>query len=98
MSNPYERISATLAQLQAELGELDEVDPEAKRQLSETLDELQKRLERPPGSQAARPASAPRSSSLAGRLHEAALRFEESHPTFSTSLGTLAGVLGQMGF
>ena len=98
MSNPYERISATLAQLQAELGELAEVDPEAKRQLSETLGELQKRLERPPASPAASPASAPRSSSLAGRLREAALHFEESHPTFSTSLGTLAGVLGQMGF
>ena len=97
MSNPYEKVSATLAQLQAELAELSEVDPDVRQRLSETLGELQKRLDRPTASPMA-PASAPKRGSLASRLREAALHFEESHPTFATSLGTLSGVLGQMGF
>jgi len=98
MSNPYEKIAATLAQLQAELADLDEVDPREKQRLSDTLNELRHRLDQPAQQQPLAQPSAPKANSLASGLHEAALHFEESHPTFSTSLGALAGVLGQMGF
>lgn len=36
-------------------------------------------------------------SSLARRVADAAMYFEESHPSLSTTIGNLAGILGQMG-
>jgi hypothetical protein len=46
-----------------------------------------------------RPVASPASSSgLIDRLGDTAQRLERSHPSLSSAIGNLAGMLGQMGF
>jgi Domain of unknown function (DUF4404) len=94
MSSQHEKVAATLAELEAELAKLDELDADEKRKLTETLAELRGRLRDRTGSSSAEHAT----NSVARRLGLVAGRLESSHPTFSTNLAAFAGVLGQMGF
>jgi hypothetical protein len=94
MATQHEKVAATLAELQAELAELDTIDAEEKRKLTETLAELRARLQNPAETDAVEHAT----NSAARRLGLAAGRLEGSHPTFSTGLSNIAGILGQMGF
>jgi len=93
MPTDRSKIEATLRQLQAELDELDDVDPEVKSRLAAMHAEIQTSLESP----AARLSPAVGPTSLTRRLADAALHLEESHPALSTTIGGLAGILGQMG-
>jgi len=87
------KIEATLRQLQAELAESDDIDPELKARLAAMHAVIQAGLGKPAAS--SRPAIG--QTSLTRRLADAALHLEESHPSLSTTIGSLAGVLGQMG-
>jgi hypothetical protein len=87
------KIEATLRQLQTELDELDDVDPEVKNRLAAMHQEIRTSLESP----AARSTAVAGPTSLTRRLADAALHLEESHPALSTTIGSLAGILGQMG-
>jgi hypothetical protein len=93
MPTDRNKIEATLHQLQTELAESDDVDPELKDRLAAMQAEIRADLEKP----AAKSSAVAESTSLPRRLADAALRLEESHPSLSTTIGTLAGILGQMG-
>ncbi len=93
MPTDRNKIEATLPQLQAELAESDDIDPELKNRLAAMQTEIQANLEKP---RATSPPAAG-STSLTRRLADAALHLEESHPSLSTTVGSLAGILGQMG-
>jgi hypothetical protein len=93
MPTDRNKIEATLRQLQAELDELDDIDPEVKSRLAAMHAEIQASLENP--ADRSSPVAGP--TSLTRRLADAALHLEESHPALSTTIGSLAGILGQMG-
>jgi hypothetical protein len=93
MPTDRNKIEATLRQLQAELIESHDIDPEVKRRLAALQAEIQSSLATPAASLS--PSASP--TSLTRRLAEAALHLEESHPALSTTIGSLAGILGQMG-
>jgi len=100
MSTDRSKIEATLRQLQAELAELTDIDPQVKQRLAAMQAEILKSLQ--PSAPAAGKSEASEMvlvepPSLARRLADAAMYFEESHPSLSTTIGTLAGILGQMG-
>ncbi len=94
MATQHDKVAATLAELQAELDSLSTIDPEEKRKLTATLAELKLRLENPDETASVEQGA----NSAARRLGLAAGRLESSHPTFSTGLSNIAGILGQMGF
>ena len=89
-----EKLKATLNELLAELSDVDQLDPEVDVRLRSALGEIQTVLEKkqPP------PTAPAGSGGPIERLGEAALHLEESHPTLSSAIGNLAGMLGQMGF
>jgi len=93
MPTDRNKIEATLRQLQAELAESDDIDPELKTRLAAMQAEIQAGLGKPAATSG--PATGP--TSLTRRLADAALHLEESHPSLSTTIGSLAGILGQMG-
>ncbi|HEX4000424.1 MAG TPA: DUF4404 family protein [Pirellulales bacterium] len=95
MSTDRTRIEATLRQLQAELAESPEIDPAVKQRLAAMQAEILNSLANSPQAAAELPPTEP--ISLTRRLADAALYFEESHPSLSTTIGSLAGILGQMG-
>lgn len=94
------QIESTLRTLEAQLAESSDIDPQVKQRLAAMHSEILSSLKQPesPPAASAKPASLPGGhSSLTRRLADAALYFEESHPQLSTTIGNLAGVLGQMG-
>jgi hypothetical protein len=120
MSTGRSQIEATLRQLQEQLAESPDIDPQVKQRLTAMQAEIMSNLQgskAPPVSPASAgsepnavrpltPGPSPAkgrgeevgSSSLTRRLTDAALYFEESHPQLSTTIGSLAGIIGQMGF
>jgi len=92
MSEKVERLRATLAELEAELHELEqtELDESDQAALRHAVDEIQTALVE------ARHESLEHHS-LAERLNTAARNFDESHPNLSRIIGGLADILSQMG-
>jgi hypothetical protein len=94
MPTDRERLNATLNELLAELSDVDQLDPEVDERLRGALAEIQTVLDKKQ-----RPVASPASSSgLIDRLGDTAQRLERSHPSLSSAIGNLAGMLGQMGF
>ena len=94
------QIETTLRTLEAQLAESADIDPQVKQRLAAIQSEILSSLKQPqtPSSASAKSTSATSGhSSLTRRLADAALYFEESHPQLSTTIGSLAGILGQMG-
>jgi hypothetical protein len=87
-----QRLLETLAQLRAELAEVDRPDPDTIAQLKQLTDELQRTLEKrgasPPGE------LQPTTSGLKDLL----LKFEADHPQLSRAVGNVADALAAMGF
>jgi hypothetical protein len=119
MTTDRSQIEATLRQLQAQLAESSDIDPQAKERLAAMQAEIMRNLQGSPATESnfARPLTPDSTSSrqagpspaaargeeiggstLTRRLADAALYFEESHPQLSTTIGNLAGIIGQMGF
>ncbi len=94
MALDREKLKGTVANLQAELTDVEALDPSVAERLRTALADVQVALDRPESPQAA----AQRSPRVVERLGDAALHLEESHPTLSSAIGNLAGILGQMGF
>jgi len=90
MSADRERLIATLNELREQLGGVDELDPDVRQRLEQTLHDVEGLLEKNPPRKVAQP-------SIAERLSDAARHFEESHPTLSGTLGSVIDTLGRMG-
>jgi hypothetical protein len=93
MPTDRDKLNSTLNELQAEISDVEQLDPEERNRLRAALAEIQAVLDKQH-----QPAAASHSSGLIDRLGDAAMRLEESHPALSSAVGNLAGMLGQMGF
>lgn len=89
MSDPADRLRNTIAELESELGELDQVDPETRAVLERAMVEIQSALKQPEGEW--------ESDSFMHQLQTAAERFESSHPTLFGIISRTIDALGQMG-
>ena len=96
MPTPHEKVAATLAELQAELAQLDEIDPAERQKIRESLAELRAPLREKSGGDPAR-SQRRRIRRPNGRSRRAG-RIEGLHPTFRRALSNIVGILGQMGF
>jgi TolA-binding protein len=93
MSYDRDRLQRKLAELQAELDELTNVDPQFRQRLEQTLQELQDAMaQTTPSSGGSDPHPG-----LAQRLTESARHFEETHPNLSGMIGSVIDALGRMG-
>jgi hypothetical protein len=113
MPTTRERLQATLADLQAELSELAELDADTRDRLQTTLRDIRTALEQRAETLAVRDdaPSSPRiadeedttlddegaAESLAERLNDATRGLESTHPELSTTLGGVINALAQMG-
>jgi hypothetical protein len=93
MSREQQRLEQALQELQAELDDLENVDPQLRQRLEHTLAELQAALA------SASPTGSPRKQppNVVQRLTEAAEHFEETHPTLAGTIGSVIDALGRMG-
>ena len=82
-----ERLRETLAELRHELGRTDAADDEARERVQAAARELDAWLER----------AEPPEDSLAERLREAVVRFEEDHPRLSATLQRVVDALADLG-
>ena len=109
MGASIEKLKTIVGELEDELHRLPEIDQQANELLQEAVQEIQAVLHArqhggsPPGEweQETEPGDAEPASedsdSLTGRLRQAALQFEESHPNLTGILSRLIDGLGQMG-
>ena len=95
MTQDPTRIRATLALLREQLGDTEEVSPALRTSLLETVANIEAALA--DVDPAKRPPSPPASDSLTSRLSEAALEFEDSHPTLAKTIGGLVNGLANLG-
>jgi hypothetical protein len=98
VSTSREKLAATLAELQAELADLDQLDASMRERLQGTLAEISAALALPPDDEiAAATLENDASQSLAERLNDATRGLESTHPELSTTLGGVIHALAQMG-
>jgi hypothetical protein len=88
MSSEQERLKATLDDLHQQLAGIERLEPAQRAQLSAALQEVQTVLA---GKKSAG------SESMMRRLGEMAREFEDSHPTLSTTIGSLINTLANSG-
>jgi chromosome segregation ATPase len=84
------KLKATVKELEAELASLETIDPETRAALEEAALEIQAALR---GENALQMET----HHFADRLHEAATRFESSHPTLFGVVSRTIDAIGQMG-
>jgi len=90
MANEHDKLRETLRQLQAQLDEVRQADPEVGAHLDSTIAEAQAVLQ----GQAAEPDE---HRSIIERLSDAVLTYEASHPSLAGNLGSIIDALGRMG-
>ncbi|HEY2759506.1 MAG TPA: DUF4404 family protein [Pirellulales bacterium] len=93
MPTDAEQLKFTLDQLNRQLSEIGQLDPDQRQQLDAALTEIQLALK----TRTAVAAKSAASESLMRRLGEAARHFEESHPTLAGTIGGLIDTLGRSG-
>lgn len=86
-----ENLRRRLADLHAELENVDALDADARAALEEVMRDIREVLAR---SEDAEPRE---EGSLADRLREAGRHFEESHPTLTATLGRVVDALSALG-
>jgi hypothetical protein len=96
MPDKLEKLRATLAELHAELEELDETDPQVRDLLRSALGELHGAIEEH-GPRFAERLPPEARAGLLDRLREAVRHYHESHPAMAASVGSVIDVLGRMG-
>ena len=80
-----------LAKLHAELTQLHQDNPAARRSLDEILPDVKRMVDQAPG------AGAAPSASLPDRLERVAVQFEAEHPRLAASARRLIDLLGEVG-
>lgn len=91
MTQNPDSLKENLEQLHHQLQTAQRVDPQTRQLLEETLGDIRRILEQEPAQ------AEDEEKSIVDRLNDAALRFEESHPTLANTIGRLADLLAQMG-
>lgn len=94
MTQQSRQLHDTVTQLHAQLGRLEEVDPEIHRLLEQALDDILDVLARRPGSGGPPHAD---EATLTARLSEASRHFQETHPGLANTLTGLVEALQRMG-
>lgn len=94
MSAESENLRQTVEQLHRQLEQADSLDEQAAAELRQAIADIETALE---SKTAAPQAAAEGEETLAGRLHETAIQFEELHPTIAGTLRRLTDLLSQMG-
>ncbi|MEX0820167.1 MAG: DUF4404 family protein [Pirellulaceae bacterium] len=89
MPERIEKLRATVAELEAELATLSELDDSTRELLEETVSDLQATLSKQPAEI--------EHQSVSERLQEAAKAFETSHPTLYGVVSRTIDALAQMG-
>jgi hypothetical protein len=87
MANDVEQLRSKLEHLQQQLAAADTLKPETREQLAEILSDVQRVLGGTSG----------KGASISARLSEAALEFEEQHPTLAGTLASVIDALSRMG-
>lgn len=82
-----------LANLHAELGAAQRVDPQSTRLLGELMEDIKRLMQQP--AETAAPQTAPQT--LPDRLESIAVQFEAAHPTLAASSRRLVDLLGKVG-
>lgn len=90
MSDASDKLHQTLDQLHEQLDEAERLDPQTAAQLKKTIGDIRTTLQE-------KGLEAEAHSTLSQRLSDAAIHFEESHPTISGTLERLVDMLAQMG-
>jgi signal transduction histidine kinase len=94
MTASADKLRATLADLHAQLDDVEQLDPEVRDLLRDALAEIHETLEhRASGEET----GAAEQESLAQGLRELVDRFESSHPTLAGAVGSVIDALGRMG-
>lgn len=88
MSEPTERLRATLAELHRELGTAEALDPKLREPLRQVMGDIERALE---------PEPEPREESLIDRVSDLAVDFETDHPTIAGVLNRMTHLLASMG-
>ena len=88
MTDEQEKLRATIDELHSELASMDHMDDDVQQMLRGTLDEIHTVLKQQESED---------SSTIIGRLNQAARHYEESHPTLSGIIGSIIDTLGRMG-
>lgn len=99
MTEQHEQLRADLDELRRQLEATPSLDAASRSLIERTIADVEKVLAdqnsgRTVGTEGARPTGR---GSLAGRLAEAAKRFEATHPTLSGTVGGIIDALAQMG-
>lgn len=97
MSQPHERLNETLAELQAQLEQVETLEPEVRERLVGAIDEIQAALERHEPQAASLPIEQEHHESIVGRLRDSVRHFEETHPNLAGAVGSVIDALGRMG-
>ena len=90
MSDPFDKLRATLRDLEQELASAEPLDDDARQLLEQAAQDIRAKLARTA-------LSGVESESLIDRMHSAARRFESTHPTLSGILEQIAEGLAQLG-
>lgn len=90
MTQPIDRLKATVAELEAELQSIQTLDADSRAMLEQAVLDILAALHKAAPGERAPP-------SVVDRLHAAAQEFEETHPTVTGILSRLIDGLGQMG-
>lgn len=98
MTDKAERLRAAIAELERELQDLEETDPEARELLKTAAADISLALARPatskPGAMTVDAADTTASKNL---LEQKVLEFEASHPQVASALNRFIDMLGQIG-
>jgi hypothetical protein len=89
MPERIEKLRTTIAELEAELASLSEIDDETREVLNVAVNDIQQALHKGPGGI--------EHHSLTERLQDATKDFESSHPTLFGIVSRTIDALGQMG-
>ena len=94
MTDKAERLRAALAELERELEDLEESDPESRELLKSAAADISLALARPAAS---KPGSTPDTAASKNVFEQKVLEFEVSHPQVASALSRFIDMLGQIG-
>ncbi len=90
MTGDHEKLREALDNLQAQLAEMRQIDPELALHLDATISHAKRVIDPVP-------TSVDQHQTVSGQFHEALLHYEASHPTLAGTLRSVVDALAQIG-